>query len=72
MKIIIEDAESLKYFTSEGQWASNAANAECYPATILAMHAAKQAPIGKFNIVAFVSATKQIINLNHGKGKGAA
>ena len=72
MKILIEDVETLKYFTSEGRWAKNASEAQCYPGTILAMLAAKQAHIGKFNIVAFVTATNQIINLNHGHGKGAA
>jgi len=72
MKILIEDAESLKYFTSEGKWAKKAAEAQCYPATISAMLAAKQAPIGKFNIVSFVTGTSQLINLRHGHGKGAA
>ena len=72
MKILIEDAESLKYFTGEGTWAKSAAEGQCYPATISAMLAAKQAHIGKFNIVAFVTGTNQIINLKHGHGKGAA
>ena len=72
MKILIEDAESLKYFTAEGQWASNASEAQCYKGSSLAMQAAKQAQIGKFNIVAFVTGTKQLINLNHGHGKGVA
>ena len=70
MKILIEDVESLKYFTGEGQWAKNVSEAQCYPGTSLAMLAAKQAHIGKFNIVALVAGTNQIINLNHGHGKG--
>ena len=72
MKILIEDAESLKYFTGERTWAKNAAEAQCYPTTITAMLAAKQTPIGKFNIVAFVTGTNQLINLKQGHGKGAA
>ncbi len=70
MKILIEDVESLKYFTGEGLWAKKVSEAQCFPGASLAMQAAKQAPIGKFNIVAFISENNQLINLNHGHGKG--
>jgi hypothetical protein len=71
MNIIIEDAGSLKFFTVKGQWAQNAADGKCYAGTRFAFTAAKQEPIGKFNIVGYILSTKQFINLDHGHGKGA-
>ena len=72
MKIIIEDAESLKFFTGEGLWSKTATEGKAYAGTGLAFKAAKQEAVGKFNIVGYVAETKQFINLDHGKGKGAA
>jgi hypothetical protein len=72
MKIIIEDAESLKFFTAEGQWARNATDGKGFAATRLAFKAAKQEPIGKFNIVGYIPSTKQFVNLDHGHGKSVA
>jgi hypothetical protein len=72
MKIIIEDAESLKFFTGEGLWSKTVTEGKSYAGTGLAFKAAKQEPVGKFNIVGYVAETKQFINLDHGKGKGAA
>jgi hypothetical protein len=71
MNIIIEDAESLKFFIGEGLWTQNAAEGKVYKATKIAFMAAKQEPVGKFNIVGYILATKQFINLDHGHGKGA-
>ena len=71
MKILIEDAESLKYFTGEGQWSKAASEGQCFTEANQAMQAAKQARIGKFNIVAFIPDNNQLVNLNHGRGKGA-
>ena len=36
------------------------------------MAVAKQEPMGKFNIVAYFAVTKQLINMDHGRGKGIA
>jgi len=72
MNIIIEDAESLKFFTSDGLWSKIASEGKHYAGTGLAFKAAKQEAIGKFNIVGYVTETKQCINLDHGRGKGAA
>jgi len=72
VNIIIEDAESLKFFTVEGLWAKNAADGRCYAGTKLAFKAAKQEPIGKFNIVGYIPSTRQFVNLDHGNGKGGA
>jgi len=42
-----------------------------FSGTATAFKAAKQESVGKFNIVGYVTETKQFINLDHGKGKGA-
>ena len=72
MNIIIEDADSLKFFIGEGLWTKNVGEGKRYAGTALAFKAAKQESVGKFNIVGYVSETKQFINLDHGRGKGAA
>jgi hypothetical protein len=71
MHILIEDSESLQFFTGDGLWSKIATEGRRYPATVLALRAAKQEPIGKFNIVGYVPETRQFVNLNHGRGKGA-
>jgi len=72
MNIIIEDAESLKFFTGEGLWSKIATEGKPYAGTALACKAAKLESVGKFNIVGYIAETKQFINLDHGRGKGAA
>jgi len=72
MNILIEDAESLKFFIGEGLWSTIATEGKRYAGTALAFKAAKQEPVGKFNIVGYVTETRQFINLDHGRGKGAA
>lgn len=70
MNILIEDAEKLEYLTSENQWTKNVAEGKSFEATETAFQAAKQEPIGRFNIVFYISQTKQFINLDHGRGRG--
>ena len=70
MNILIEDAETLEYLTSNSLWTKNAATARNFGATGTAYAAAKKEPIGRFNIVGYHANTNQFINLNHGKGKG--
>jgi hypothetical protein len=72
MNILIEDAESLEYLTSQGQWTKNAAEARPFAATATAFAAAKKELIGRFNIVCYIAQTRQFINLDHGRGKGVA
>lgn len=72
MNILIEDADSLKFFSGDGLWSKTAAEGRRYAGTALAFKAAKQEPVGRFNIVGYISVTKQFINLDHGRGKGAA
>jgi hypothetical protein len=70
MNILIEDAESLQYLTANGQWTKNVAEGRNFGATDVAFDTAKKEPVGKFNIVCYISQSKQFINLNHGRGKG--
>jgi len=71
MNILIENAESLEYLTSGNLWTKNAAEGKDFTATGAAVAVAKRELIGRFNIVAYIHQTKQFINLNHGRGRGA-
>ena len=72
MTILIEHTETLEYLAINGQWTKNAAEGKSFEATAVAFEAAKKEPIGKFTIVCYIPQTKQIINMDHGRGKGAA
>jgi len=72
MNILIEDAETLEYFTAEGQWTKNPTKGKCFAATEAAFQIAKKELIRKFNIVWYIAQTRQFINLEHGRGKGPA
>lgn len=72
MNILIEDAETLEYLTSNGQWTKNASEGKCFSLTTTAFEVAKQELIRKFNIVCYIAQTKQFINLDHGRGKAPA
>jgi hypothetical protein len=71
MNILIEDAEKMEYLTNNGSWSKNVAKGKAFGATALAFEAAKNEPIGKFNIVSYITVNKQFVNLDSGKGKGA-
>ena len=72
MNILIEDAEKLEYLTSENSWTKKASEGKSFGATEITFQIAKKEPIGKFNIVFYISQTEQFINMNHGRGKGLA
>ena len=72
MNTLIENAESLEYLTSKNQWSKNADDGKCFGHTGAAFDAAKMEPIGRFNIVGYICQTGQLVNLNHGRGKGIA
>ena len=72
MNILIEDAETLQYLTRDNHWTKKASEGKNFGATGTAFDVAKKEPIGKFNIVFYISQTKQFINLGHGRGKGLA
>ena len=68
MNILIEDAKTLEYFAGTGQWTKNANKGKSFEKTEAAFEVAKQEPIREFNIVCYISQTKQFINLDHGQG----
>jgi len=70
MNILIEDAEKLEYLTSNSQWTKEPAKGKNFVATRIAFAAAKREPIGKFNIVAYITESQQFINMDHGRGQG--
>jgi hypothetical protein len=70
MNTLIEDAMKLEYLTSNSQWTKDAAVGKDFGATTAALEVAKQEPIGKFNIVGYFPATKQLFNMVGGRGKG--
>jgi hypothetical protein len=70
MNILIEDAETLQYLTSNSQWTKKVSEGKSFEATAAALQVAKKEPIGRFNIVFYIPQTKQFINLDHGRGKG--
>jgi len=70
MNILIENDATLEYLTNTGQWAKNPLEGKRFPATAAAFEAAKQEPIGRFNIVSHIPETNQFINMNRGRGKG--
>jgi hypothetical protein len=70
MNILIEDAETLEFLDGTGKWTKDATRGKCFAETPLAVQAAKQEPIGRFNIVFYSPETKQLFNLDHGRGKG--
>lgn len=71
MNILIENADSLEFLTNNGTWTKNVAEGKQFGTTMTAYDAAKKESVGKFNIVAYIPASKQFVNLDHGKGKGA-
>ena len=72
MNILIEDAEKLEYLTSDNHWTKKASEGKNFGATEAAFQVAKKEPIGRFNIVFYISQTRQFINMDHGRGKGLA
>ena len=70
MTILIEGAEKLEYLTTTGQLTKDAASGKNFFATAVAFEAAKKEPVGKFNIVFYIAQSRQIVNLDHGRGKG--
>jgi hypothetical protein len=70
MNILIENADSLEYLTGDSHWTKLVADGKHFSKTGTAFDAAKKEAIGRFNIVGYITETKQFINLNHGRGRG--
>jgi hypothetical protein len=72
MNILIENHETLEYLTEAGIWSKKTIEAKCFSNCRIALRAAKQEAIGKFNIVGHIPTIEQFVNLNHGRGTGAS
>ena len=71
MNILIENDDTLEYLSAKGGWTKNPAVGKTFLTTSVAVRAAKQEAMGKFNIVCHIPLTNQLINLEHGRGAGA-
>jgi len=72
MNIFIENAESLEYLANDGQWTKNIEAGKRFGNTKVAYAAAKLETVHSFNIVSYIPLTRQLVNLEHGKGKDPA
>jgi len=70
MNILIENNDTHEYLTSPGKWSKNPLEGQNFPATIVALRAARLEAVGKFNIVFHIPGTHQFVNLDHGHGTG--
>lgn len=70
MHILIEKPDTLEYLTSSGQWTKNPLDGKYFPTTRVAVRAARQEAIGRFNIVCYIPTNNQFVNLDHGRGIG--
>ncbi len=72
MTTLIEDPTKLEYLTSDSLWTKTPAAGKDYGTVAVAMAIGRKEPIGRFNIVGYFHGTKQLINIDHGRGKGIA
>ena len=70
MTILVENAESGEYLTIASLWTKIPIDGKHFAKVIDAFDAAKKEAIGRFNVVGYITETKQFINLNHGRGRG--
>ena len=70
MNILIENSETLEYLSANGRWTKKVSEGKAFGSTVAAFQIAKREPIGRFNIVSYITQTEQFINLDHGRGKG--
>jgi hypothetical protein len=68
VKIIIEDAETLEFLTSEGRWTKDLARAAAFPNSAAAKTRGSAIPIGRFNVVGSFARWPQLTNLDEGCG----
>jgi hypothetical protein len=70
MNILIENNDTREYLMSPGKWSKDPLEGKHFPATIVALRAARLETVGKFNIVFHIPDTNQFVNLDHGQGAG--
>jgi hypothetical protein len=71
MNIMIEDAETQQFLADGGGWTKEPDKGASFATTQAALAAAKNEPIGKFNIVLYFAGTAQFVNMDHGTGSRA-
>jgi hypothetical protein len=73
VKIIIENAETLEFLTSDGRWSKDVTRAAAFPNSNAAKARGVTFPIGRFNVVGAFATSPQLTNLDEGFGshKGA-
>ena len=72
MNILIENGDTHEFLNAQSSWTKNPLEGKAYKNQRLAFGAARQEPISKFNIVLHFPTTEQLVNLDHGRGKGEA
>jgi len=72
LNILIENAVTLEFLTTDGSWSKKLSHGASFATTRAAKTAAKIEPIGKFNIVGQFGESDQLFNLDYGSGKGAS
>jgi hypothetical protein len=70
MNILIENTDTHEYLNAQSGWTKNPLEGKAYKNRRLAFGAARLEPIGKFNIVLHIPQSEQLVNLDHGRGKG--
>ena len=71
MRIIIENAATLEFLTTEGRWTKDAGRAAQFANSGAAMVRGATLPIGVFNVVGSFKGWPQLTNLDEGRGIGA-
>ena len=70
MNILIENAETREFLTSDGHWRKKSSLGAIFATTRGAHTAAKKEAIGRFYIVGHFGLTGPFFNLDCGSGKG--
>ena len=68
MTILVENADTLEYLTTDGRWTKKMDQAATYRSSTLAKASANSAAIGRFNIIGANQKSSQIVNLDEGCG----
>jgi hypothetical protein len=71
MHILIENSETQEYLVDQDRWTKNPTEGRRFSGTTAALKVAKTQPLGRFNIVGHIPGTFQVVNLDHGRGRGA-
>ena len=70
MNILIENTDTHEFLNAQSGWTKDPLEGKLFKNRRLAFVAARQEPIGKFNVVLHFPQTHQFVNLDHGRGKG--